>query len=458
MSLSTSTTATLFPTAPFDDTSPLLDSDTVYGQMKPMVTSPLPHMEHLQQSSEGHVVYMGENEGVAFYQIWKPHHAKYVLQDNEKNYLREPTGSRFAPMTLGSRQSHENLIIGVDGGRWQAKRKTLRGSFVKKHVDHFVALATACCNDRMANWQSTENVSYRSFELMFSAILRYVLGMKAEEEVVRGAWQAIPGINRYFHNGLFTKKPIMSSAYDRDFSFCRHVFRQALEERAGQLRAGQTEGLGLLPRIAAKYDTTRQDEFEQMGTDIMSVSLAGADAPSVALAWMLYAVARYPEVQIKLGQEIDRVLEGRPPTGADLPQLRYARAVVQETLRLYPPAWYTPRTNVKDDVIDGVQIPAGSTVMVMQYLMHRDAEFWPDPDTFRPERFLENPLPQAYMPYGWGPRYCFAADYAHIMLMVFLTQVVQRFDGVLMSSEPPEINAYVNLRLKEDLFLGLIHR
>ncbi len=431
-------------------------SEDVYGELTPMVTAPLEYIQQRKETGDGNVLYLGENEGVKCYQTWKPSHARYVLQENEDNYVREPTGSRFAPLAIGPQQSHENLIIGVDGDEWQEKRKLLRGSFIRKYAENFLGLAAGCCADQLSSWESpSENVSYQSFNLMFSAILRYVLGVDANDADKRGVWQALPDVNRYFHNGLFTKKTIMDSAYDRSFGVCREFFQRAIDDRLARPSGDRRY---LLTSIAQKYDLQDPTERDQMYTDILSVSLAGADAPSLALAWTLYAVARYPEVKARILGEVDEVLAAGKPSWQDFTKLRYTQAVVQETLRLYPPAWYTPRTNVEEDVLDGVRIPAGSTVIVFQYLMHRDPEFWEDADAFVPERFLGSKGHPAYMPYGWGPRYCFAADYANFMLVAFLAQILREFDLHLLTDEPPGMNPWVNLRMSSDLRLGTERR
>ncbi|MEM7351600.1 MAG: cytochrome P450, partial [Acidobacteriota bacterium] len=242
---------------------------------------------------------------------------------------------------------------------------------------------------------------------------------------------------------------------DQDFSFCREFFRQGLDERVALQQREAHHPPDLFSRISQKYDLLDPDERARLYTDILSVSLAGSDAPSLALAWTLYAIAANPSVEHRLVREIDEVLGRRMPTRADLAELPYTQAVVRESLRLYPPAWYTPRTNVEDDVLDGVRIPAGSTVIIFQYLMHHDPHFWPGPKRFRPERFLESRDHPAYMPYGWGPRYCFAADYAHAMLTAFTALIVRDYTLRLKTPEPPPMAPLINLRMQNDLHLDM---
>ena len=426
-----------------------------YGAMSPMVTSPLNHIHQLRETGSGNVLYMGENDGTRFYQVWKPEHARYMLQENEKNYVREPTGARFAPMSIHRRASHEHVIVGIDGDEWQEKRKSLRASFTRMKAGDVVDLAVGCYDDVRDGGRLSGNTSYRCFELMFSAILRYTLSLRVEEPVVRGVWRALPGINRYFHNGLFTTQTIMNEAYDQDFSFCREFFREALDERVALHQQDPLWSPDLFTRIAQQYDLLDPDERDRMYTDILSVSLAGSDAPSLALAWTLYAIAANPDVRRRLEEEIDEVLGGRTPTQADISKLRYTQAVLRESLRLYPPAWYTPRTNVEEDILDGVRIPAGSTVIIFQYLMHHDPQFWSDAGTFRPERFLGSSDHPAYMPYGWGPRYCFAARYGHVMMTALTALIVRDHELRLKTPEPPRMDPLINLRMKHDLHLEM---
>ena len=432
---------------------------SVYGDMVPMVLSPLEFVHHLRDQGQGNVLYMGENEAAGFYQVWKPEHARYVLQENEKNYTREPTGARFSPLSMHRSASHEHVIVGIDGDGWRAKRKSLRASFTRRQAGDFFDLADTCYSDLQGgNPLARGNTSFQCFELMFAAILRYTLSLRVEKIVAQGVWRALPGINRYFHNGLFTTRTIMNGGYARDFSFCRDFFRQALEERVAFEAEGNSQGPDLFARVAQKVDLSDPDQLDRLGTDLLSISLAGADAPSLALAWTLYAIAANPEVRRRLEEEVDVVLGDRSPTQADLENLGYTQAVVRESLRLYPPAWYTPRTSVEDDSIEGVRIPAGSHVVILQYLMHRDPQHWDEPDRFRPERFLDSKDHPAYMPYGWGPRYCFAADYAHVLMTAFTALIVRDHRIALRSPEPPRMEPLINLRMKQDLHLAMMPR
>src|SRR5207237_81052 len=119
---------------------------------------------------------------------------------------------------------------------------------------------------------------------------------------------------------------------------------------------------------------------------------AGHETVGAALAWAWSLLASHPEIQAELHEEASGRLHGRPPDADDLPHLPLARAVFEETMRLYPPAWGQPREAIADDDIDGYPIRAGTGIIVSQWLTHRHPDFWPNPDKFDPRRFLP-PLP-----------------------------------------------------------------
>jgi cytochrome P450 len=150
-------------------------------------------------------------------------------------------------------------------------------------------------------------------------------------------------------------------------------------------------------------------------------------------------------VERRLRQELDEVLDGRPPTVDDLPKLPYTTMVIQETLRLYPAAWMIGRMPLGDDEIGGYHIPAGSTVWMSQYVTHRHPDFWEEPNGFDPERFRDHP-PPAYFPFGAGPRVCIGNNLALLEARLVIATVLQRLRLELLPEHPVEPEPLVTLR------------
>jgi cytochrome P450 len=142
---------------------------------------------------------------------------------------------------------------------------------------------------------------------------------------------------------------------------------------------------------------------------------------------MWHLLARHPDVRRALDRELAEVLGGRPPAFADLPRLVKTRAIVDETMRLYPPVWLLPRRAVDDDEIGGYRIPAGSDVLLCVYSLHRHPELWEAPEEFRPQRFesASARTSAAYLPFGGGPRACLGRSFGQLETSLVAATVAQ---------------------------------
>jgi cytochrome P450 len=163
--------------------------------------------------------------------------------------------------------------------------------------------------------------------------------------------------------------------------------------------------------------------------ELVTLLLAGHETTASTLSWTLHLTSQHPDVQEKLREEARRVLGDRPPTFADLHQLAFTTQVVQEAMRLYPPVWLLPRLSLAEDNVGGWRVPAGSDVVVCPYTMHRNPEFWADPERFDPDRFhpdnTANRSRYAYIPFGAGPRFC-VGNSLGMMEAVFVIAMISR--------------------------------
>jgi cytochrome P450 len=190
----------------------------------------------------------------------------------------------------------------------------------------------------------------------------------------------------------------------------------------------------------------------QLRDEVMTIFLAGHETTANALTWTWYLLSRNPDAEARLHDELDRVLGGRTPSFADLRELPYSRMVIEETLRLYPPAWAIGRFAAGDDEVGGYRIPATSQLVMSPYVTHRHPEFWDLPEAFDPERFLPEKAagrPRfAYFPFGGGPRQCIGADFAMIEAQLALATVAQRYRLRLPPGRVVEPEPLVTLRPK----------
>jgi cytochrome P450 len=140
-------------------------------------------------------------------------------------------------------------------------------------------------------------------------------------------------------------------------------------------------------------------------------------------------LAENPEVLRTLQAEADAVLGGNAAQFADYQRLPYARAVIDETLRLYPPAWLITRNSLGDDLLGGYEVPEGSLIIMSPWLLHRHPDVWVNPDRFDPQRFMDGDIDRsAFIPFGAGPRQCIGRDFAYVEAVLLLASLIAHFD------------------------------
>jgi cytochrome P450 len=191
----------------------------------------------------------------------------------------------------------------------------------------------------------------------------------------------------------------------------------------------------------------------QLRDEAMTILLAGHETTALALAFALHLLAQDPAVAGRLADEIAEVLGDRPATAADVPRLRYAEGVVRESMRLYPPAWALGREAIAPCTIGGYPIATGTQLWVAQWVVHRDARWFPEPETFRPERWendFAKSLPRhAYFPFGGGPRVCIGNAFAMMEAILILVTIARRLRVTpLENARPLELAPSVTLRPK----------
>jgi cytochrome P450 len=191
---------------------------------------------------------------------------------------------------------------------------------------------------------------------------------------------------------------------------------------------------------------------EELRDTALTLLLAGHETTAVALCWTLYLLSQHPGAEARLEAEIDSTLQGRAPQASDLGELPYLLRVLSESMRLFPPAWAVGRLAQEDVELSGRIVRRGETVVLSQWVIHRDAALWSDPLRFDPDRFERPPVHRfAYFPFGAGPRVCIGEGFAWTELVLLLATLAQRFRFRLVAGQRVEPLPRVTLRLKHGL-------
>jgi cytochrome P450 len=205
------------------------------------------------------------------------------------------------------------------------------------------------------------------------------------------------------------------------------IYRMIREHRE---RGGDQGDLLSMLMSAQEEDGSRMSDL-QIRDEVMTLFLAGHETTSNALTWTWALLAQHPEVEEVFHAELQTALAGRPPTFDDLSCLPYTRAVLAESMRLYPPAWIVGRRVISEYEVGGYRIPEETVVIMSQAVMHRDPRWFPDPDRFDPARWLREETPPrpkfAYFPFGGGPRTCVGEQFAWMEGILLLATLGQKW-------------------------------
>jgi len=199
---------------------------------------------------------------------------------------------------------------------------------------------------------------------------------------------------------------------------------------------------------------------KQIHDHILTFLAAGHETTAIALVWTFYLLSQYPQVRAKLQADISDVLAGREPTLDDFAKLPYLDWVLNESMRLYPPAWLQMRFVAKESELDGVRLPVGTLVILSQWVIHRLPEIWQDPEIFRPERWDpangQQLPPGAYFHFGGGPRTCIGMPLAQLEARLILTSILQHYTPQPAPGYTPGFQPVITLRPKQHLRVTLM--
>jgi cytochrome P450 len=242
------------------------------------------------------------------------------------------------------------------------------------------------------------------------------------------------------------------------FRRARRRIDTTMAEMIARRRASGEDRGDLLSMLITARDTEDDRSGmtdEQLRDEVVTIFLAGYETMANALSWTWYLLSQNPEVEARFHSEIDRALEGRLPTMEDIPRLNYVERVLAESMRLFPPVWAMGRQASEDMEIGPFFVRKGTMLYVSQYLMQRDARFFPDPLRFDPDRFLPERAAErprfSYFPFGAGGRQCIGEAFAWMEGTLLLATLAQRWKLRLVPGYPVEIQPKITLRPKHGI-------
>ena len=360
-------------------------------------------------------------------------------------------------------------LLTNEGADHLKQRRTIQPLFHRQHVQGFAAAMVRHASRWTAGVEAGKRIDVTS---EMSALALAIVGetlfssnVQAEADEVREALtDVVSGFDLLFvpFAASMENLPIpvftrMRRARER----LDHVIRRVITAR----RASGVPSHDLVSMLLAARDPENPNAVgmsdEQIRDEALTIFLAGHGTTANAMAWTWHLLGSAPEAEKRLHAELDRVLGGRTPTADDVPKLEWARAIIAESMRLFPPAWTMGRRALENHTIGGCTIERGDLVLVSQYVAHRDPRWWDEPDVFRPSRWLidagrepgagnrEPARPKyAYFPFGGGSRICIGEAFAWTEAILLLATIGQKCRFVKTSDPAPVPEPRITLRPK----------
>lgn len=377
-----------------------------------------------------------------------------VLVRNYQNFLKDHVIRK-------SRWFFGEGLLTNEGESWLRQRRLSQPAFHRDRIASYARIMTGYASQMLDNWKQNEtfDIHQEMMQLTLRIVVRALFNVEAEQI---GAISTALNVMMRNSTGIrlllppaarYLPTPAMIQFRRSVGKLDETVYRIIAARRRNEADSGDL--LSMLMQ-ARDEDGGRMSD-KQLRDEVMTFLLAGHETTALTLTWTWHLLAQHHNVEEQLQNELERVLAGRMPNFADLAKLTFTEQVIKESMRLYPPAWSVARTVVSEFELRGYKIPAGSNVVMSQWIMHRDPRYFPDPERFDPSRWAPEraqKLPRfAYFPFGGGPRQCIGNSFAMMEATLLLATIAQRFRLRAVSPEPIVPVPSFTLRPKGGIFM-----
>lgn len=395
--------------------------------------------------------------GRALYVCSTPQTAKYVLQDNHRNYKKAMTYRMIEPVVGKG-------LLTSEGDFWLRQRRLVAPMFHRDRVRSYANTMIDITAEMLDDWgrrnpDHPTDISREMAQLTLSIAGKLLFNRDIGREsdwIGESMLLLFRDVNRRLTNPLTIPREV-PTPHNRRVTEAIEGLEELVYDLIEERRGNEEDYEDLLSTfmLAEVEETGERMSDEQIRDEVMTFILAGHETTSNLLTWTLYLLSSHPAVRRRLYDEVDERVSGDIPTVEETPELDYLEQVLDETLRLYPPAWTVEREPLEDDRIAGFDVPAGSVVSVGPYFVHHNPEIWPNPEGFDPDRFADDAdgpdHRYAHFPFGGGPRMCVGADFAMLEAKLILAGIAKRFRLDLVPGHPVEPEATVTLYPKHGI-------
>ncbi|MFT5354649.1 MAG: cytochrome P450 [Polyangiales bacterium] len=388
-----------------------------------------------------------------YYVLSDPRDVRHVLVTNHKNYVKSRS-YRGLMLALG-----EGLVTS-EGTLWKRQRRLAQPAFHPRAMPDFTRIMTTCTREMLDTWRGGEEVDIHGAMMRLTfRIVGFALLSKDLDKDAQRFGHALSSTLQYV--GEYTERLIpfpkwMPTPGMRklvsDLKVLDDVILRVIEER----RQTQTEHHDLLALFMDATDEEGRMSDTQLRDEVITMVSAGHETTAAALAWTFMFLGQHPRIAEQVRREALAAGDGE---SIDLDALDLTTRVIKESMRLRPPVWVVERQAIFDDELGGALVPAGGTVAMSAYVLHRDPKLWPNPEGFDPDRFLpevEALRPRfSYLPFGAGPRVCIGGAFALNEAKLILAMVMREWHLELVSGQPLSADYGMTLRPAKPIYVRL---
>lgn len=425
------------------------DESSIWFNLSPLLKDPENPMRLLMQMAEryGPVIPVNmANQRVVL--VTEPEYFKHVLVTKVDNYVKYFDGLK--PIFGKSMITH-------DGALWQKIRMPQQPAFHPDAFTDYIPYFIEAIKTKMANWGElaktgeTFEMVEQTWTLAADMICKALFDrdMPFNPHLVFKCVKTYTDVSNHKDIRLKRQADALFEVGDEDTAKAVETWWSVPPAVfAADPREHREKTLLKMIQAAAADPNMPEFDEQQAIDEIKQYLWAGTETTALTLAWAMYLTATHPEAAERIRREGEAVCGDREPTAADYSALQYTRAVIQETMRLYPPVWSLIRVAKEADVIAGKEINPGDRIVLFGYGAHHNPKFWKDPETFLPERWMDKTHKQvkySYLPFGAGKRSCIGGAMSQVENTLALSILLRRFRPEYVGLQPPGINATVTL-------------
>jgi len=408
---------------------------------------------------------------IQWHMIMDPSALKRVFLENVDNYPKSNVTLRLLKPAVG-----ESLFTS-EGKHWRWQRRATAPAFQHRNVVQLASMMTdsaeATCKrlEAVAAGSGVTNIDEEmttaTFDVVCDALLSGRDALNRDEliDALARYLETVGRVSLLDVLGLPNWVPRPAQLFGRSsIRDTQKMMEGVIGKRRAKIAAGEEPSNDLLNLILEAEDpkSGRRMSDAEARDNLLTFVIAGHETTALTLGWALYLVAAHPPTQERLAAEADKVLNGRAATGDDFENLPFTKQVIEETLRLYPPAGFLSRNAKEADTLSDRDIAAGDTVMLPIYTLHRNKLLWDRPDVFDPDNFTAEKVKErdrfAYLPFGQGPRICIGMNFALTEAAIILATVVNRFRFAVEEGFVPKPELTLTLRSANGLRLTVEKR